>query len=630
MTPEIIPPAYRRASGFLGRLARDTSGNTFAMLAAAVVPVLALVGGGVDMGRSYLAQTRLQQACDAGTLAARKMLATSDQTAGTISSEVTDIGFRFFDLNYRDGAYGTSNRSFTMSVEDDYAVSGVATTTVPTTIMALFGNQELPLEVECEAQLNFSNTDVMMVLDSTGSMRHTNPGDSMSRMETLKQVVRDFHAKIEGGKSPMTRVRYGFVPYATNVNVGGLLKDDWVVTEWTYQGREYIPNPTGAPVTYWDNWATISGNRVEWTTIDTYAASVVAGSTDSYECTRSQPADTWVFDEVYNSTRTETVDGVERTIESGIKTQNGSRHRTVLSGTTCQVQRSTDTDFVQSFDKITVPLPLWEYKPVVADVSGWRSVSTCIEERSTYEIDDYDNVDLSRALDLDIDLVPTPGNEDTQWRPQYRQLIYAREISDVDGTGTWSVAPVTNEEEFADTGWWWMSTCPAPSRKLAEMSATDVDAYLATLKTEGATYHDIGMIWGGRLLSPDGLFATENADVNGDLPTSRHLIFLTDGQTEPYDIAYGAYGLEPLDQRRWSESSSLSLLETVEKRFLVACDEIKKKNVRIWVIAFGTNLNPITTACASPGAEFEADDASELNEAFEAIANSIAELRVSR
>ena len=30
----------------------------------------------------------------------------------------------------------------------------------------------------------------------------------------------------------------------------------------------------------------------------------------------------------------------------------------------------------------------------------------CIEERQTYEIDNYDSVDLSKALDLDIDRVP--------------------------------------------------------------------------------------------------------------------------------------------------------------------------------------------------------------------------------
>src|SRR5690606_34977894 len=41
----------------------------------------------------------------------------------------------------------------------------------------------------------------------------------------------------------------------------------------------------------------------------------------------------------------------------------------------------------------------------------------CIMERETHEIADYDNVDLTRTLDLDIDLVPDPADPSTQWQP---------------------------------------------------------------------------------------------------------------------------------------------------------------------------------------------------------------------
>ena len=64
------------------------------------------------------------------------------------------------------------------------------------------------------------------------------------------------------------------------------------------------------------------------------------------------------------------------------------------------------------------------------------------------------------------------------------------------------------------------------------------------------------MIWGGRLISPTGLFAAENADVSSTRPSTRHLIFLTDGETAPRDIAYSSYGMEPLDERRWRQGSS--------------------------------------------------------------------------
>lgn len=66
--------ARRGAGGILARLARDTGGNVIAIVAGAMVPLLALVGGGIDLGRTYLIQSRLQQACDAGVLGARKQM----------------------------------------------------------------------------------------------------------------------------------------------------------------------------------------------------------------------------------------------------------------------------------------------------------------------------------------------------------------------------------------------------------------------------------------------------------------------------------------------------------------------------------------------------------------------------
>ena len=39
--------------------------------AFSLIPILAMIGGGIDMGRGYLSQSRLQQACDAGVLAGR-------------------------------------------------------------------------------------------------------------------------------------------------------------------------------------------------------------------------------------------------------------------------------------------------------------------------------------------------------------------------------------------------------------------------------------------------------------------------------------------------------------------------------------------------------------------------------
>ena len=71
------------------------------------------------------------------------------------------------------------------------------------------------------------------------------------------------------------------------------------------------------------------------------------------------------------------------------------------------------------------------------------------------------------------------------------------------------------------------------------------------------------------------------------------------------------------------------MTSTVEQRFLAACKEVKKRNITVWVIAFGTELNPVMTECAGDGHYFEAKDAEDLSEAFKAIADSFGDLRIS-
>lgn len=628
--------------GFLARLARDSGGNTLALVAAALLPLLAIVGSGIDMGRAYVVQTRLQQACDSGVLAARKKLGSAVVVTGTVPADVATTGNRFFDLNFRNGIYSTYARNFQMTLENDYAISGQATLQMPMSVMQVFGQRQIPITVTCASILNFTNLDIMMSVDVTGSMRHTNPGDTLSRLDSVKAVIRSFHAQLEGAKGPNTRIRYGFVPYATNVNVGHLLADDWVVDDWTYQSREdagLVRASVGQ--TDWVNWAYVSGSRPDWADTGTsYTATwnppPSPDQAGYYSCNGSRPADTLTQTDVLvggPTTVVQTSPPAVITTENYQRTENGTRYRTIVSGSTCKVQSSTATNYVETYDKVTtvpsVDLTQWRYKPISRNVSNWRTETEgCIEERKSTKLTDFTNVNLARNPDLDINTVPTAGNEDTQWRPRYPDAIFARKILN-NGSGAWWRPQVLTTEEYAQTGTWWFSDCPAPAAKLAPLDATQLNAYLDTLTPYGATYHDIGMIWGGRLLSQNGLFRTENRNVSAQSPTSRHLIFLTDGQTEPYDMAYGAYGIEPLDERRWDSSMSLSLAETIEQRFKFACEEVKKNNTTVWIIAFGTYANQAMRDCAGPGQYFEAANAAQLNDAFIAIARSMGDLRMA-
>ena len=607
------------------------------LIAAALVPMMAMVGGGVDISRAYLAESRLQQACDAGVLAARKRLGSDLPPSSRVVGLVGVAGREFFDLNFPRGSFGSEYRNFEMTLEQDFAISGEAQIELPTAVMSIFGFDDMPIEVTCQARMNFSNLDVMMVLDTTGSMRHTNAGDDAPRIDVMRRTIRSFYRSVELTKAPGTRIRYGFVPYATNVNTAAILDDRWVARDWTYQSREDAGEvETTQNVIYKTDWTKVSGDRSPWTEIDAYSATPNGESSGTFKCDGSQPGGTVTWNDVYqseDSTPVTNPDGT-RTEKYYERTNNGTRYRTRLQGSRCIVEAQTDTNYVETFIEVTEPrlttLDSYLYRPIARSTNRWReNASGCMEEQATYEVDDWDDVDLTRARDLDINLVPDRNRVDTQWKPRYPLSIYARSLNG-SGQGPFTSDEVTSTDNFFMSGASWQSACPAPVRRLATITEDELDAYLGTLSPFGATYHDIGMLWGGRLLSQHGLFAAANADTSRNQPTSRHLIFLTDGQTEPYDVAYGPYGVEPLDQRRWNPDSSDSLAQTVENRFAFACQQVRNNNTTIWVIAFGTTLNPVMENCAGEGRYFEADDSDELGEAFKKIAESMGDLRISR
>ncbi len=627
--PSKLPKGIMR---LLARLARDNRGNVLLIFAASLFPLLALIGSGIDMGRGYLAETRLQQACDAGVLAARKRLGTEVAVGGEIPGAVADTGQRFFNINFRDGAYGAEGRDFQMILEDDLAISGTASADVPTTLMSLFGHRFLEVSVACQAQVNMSNTDIMMVLDTTGSMLFTNDGDDVDRITALRNTVKSFHAQMEANKSTGTRIRYGFVPYSTNVNVGHLMQDGWLVDdEWEYNFREAKGGGKleERPV-YETNYELMSGGvengtsyyesacpasdktwtlLEEWTDADGWKHQRALETGTQYNCTQVDTSTWEVTPRTYNDHTY-----IWSTRQTGTETFD--------AGTWRYATMKFDLGFLNNSTSTTVPMGGTPSNPVDVSVS-YRG---CIEERATYDILDYDNVDLSKALDLDLDTPPDPDDEDTQWKPMIGELSYAREQK-INGKGKFTPGAVNSDENFVNSYWWGFAACPSPALGLAEMTASEVATYVDNLDVQGSTYHDIGMIWGGRLISPTGMFAPEDDDAESQ--TSRHMIFLTDGETAPYDISYTSYGIEPIDRRRWSQNSKLTLTETVEARFSFACEEVKRRNVTVWVISFGTDANPVMQSCAGDGRYFVAADAEQLQDAFSDIAARMGELRIT-
>jgi Flp pilus assembly protein TadG len=654
----------------LAALKDDVRGNTLILFALSLLPLMGMIGGALDMSRAYLVKTRLQHACDAAVLGGRRAM-----TASTFDKTARDAADRFFNLNFVAGQYGTSALSMAYDVGNDMIVHGKAAVVVTTSIMKIFGFTRIPLEATCDAQLQLPNSDIMFVLDTTGSMGQTNPGDSQSRIAALRQAVTDFYTTLNNAQSSASQVRYGFVPYSSTVNVGLLLKREWMVDSAEYQSREQdgsvdtaggVQPATNTTNSNFSNW---TGGRTE-TQQTVPTEQCVAPPNENY-----RDNTTW---SPWNPSDT----SLPRS-RTGTQVLNGTTYSKTLSNGVCTITKVVFVDYTRTYTQTVTANPnagqqygssrtyYWNYKKIAYPVGlvkgsnasglmsggsaslpigngfsaktinwGNSSQGACIEERKTLRPNE-----TGTAYDLDVDLVPVASNPDTQWRPFLPDLVWARSVTDYNTTNPagitgWQFNPVLHNSRdyvalssFRDE----YAACPAASRKLTTIRTAneiaDLKNYLKSLVPRGRTYHDIGMLWGLRLMSAEGLFKSENEATASGGNITRNLIFMTDGDTETNIADYDAYGLAALDRRRTPDNRLPTKSEQdviVEDRLSRLCTVAKeKKNITVWVIAFGTDLTSLLSDCASPNRAYQANNSAELAQTFADIAARISQLRVT-
>ena len=189
-------------------LARDEAGNMLAIGAMGLIVMAALVGGGVDMSRAYKAQSRLQAACDAGVLAGRKAVSTQGFDDFAESEAAA-----YFDNNFDEDEQGARGTVFTPTSSDNGGtVEATATTAVKSAIMSIFGFDTINVSVECSASMGVGNSDVTMVLDSTGSMGGSIEWHGPSKLSMLQDAMKNFYdtvATATGGGNEADDQAYG-------------------------------------------------------------------------------------------------------------------------------------------------------------------------------------------------------------------------------------------------------------------------------------------------------------------------------------------------------------------------------------------------------------------------------------
>lgn len=532
-------------------LLRDQRGNAFMLTAAAIVPVIGIVGSAVDIGRAYMTQLRLQQACDAGVLAGRRAMG-----PGTYGPDEEAEADKMFNFNFPTGRYGATDISFSSEADGTADVTGTASATLPTALMYIFGKSQFNLSAACTAKLEISNIDVMLVLDVTGSMEWTNEGDTQNKITGLKAAAKSFFTTLTSADIGNGQLRFGVVPYSTTVNVGQILRNE--NTAWLSQTVTLPSRRWGSGQEEECGWEG-SGRNKKW------VCRMVTKDLYHYE---------------------------DRTFTVGSPTIGSTGTRLTFATGDGGVNAST----------------------------RWGG---CIIERATTPFGSSETAP-PEAFDMDIDMVPT-ADEDTQWKLLLPAFVYDRR----------QVAPLQTSTDYSSTS----GACPNAAMKLTVMTSADqatFNDYIDGLTTGGGTYHDVGMAWGARLISPTGLFADENATTDDGEPIDRHILFMTDGLMDTSTTQLTHQGLERSMVRVGSTSKADSDARHAN-RFLQLCQAARERGITVWVVSFGltseeeqSESNRNLNRCASSGQALASSNTEELDRNFQSIARQMSKLRLSQ
>lgn len=681
-------PALRKCDAMaflcrlLARLLHDHKGNVLAIVGAGLVPLTIMIGSGVDLSRAYMAKSKMQSACDAASLAARRVMKND-----SLNDTVRNTGQEFFTFNFPQGQYGAQAFTPVITRPEAGVIRVNASTAIPTAIMRLFGFETLPVAVSCDASLNFVNTDIVLVLDVTGSMN--DPVDGTRKIEALQDAVMALYDELAPIQTQLTaqglRLRYGVVPYSSTVNVGRLVyaqDPNYMRNSTTVPSRVakfdtavYVAEPS----TSVGEWQVYNGTRTNSQCQAYVATGDSSGGTAPNPTTVTRYQGTASSDS-YNQSENWGWNGTTATYRSCRRWRivETTTYRTEYNFTNWTYKNETYDvkDYMKSGGTLNIATSgvgtvsksgtynLQELSPALS--GGTTTPMTwngCIEERDTVtSIDGGTSMTIpSGANDLNIDLIP--NSDATRWRPMVPELIYYRQAGagpTTPSVGSKSQSDIifdrkanpNNFSRSSQTDWvmdksspsnakysqgYW--ACPSEARRLSVWDRTSLDTYMKNLETVGGTYHDIGMIWGARFISTGGIFG-DSCDVYNGMPCNRHVIFMTDGKQTAYCNVYGAYGVERNDMRvrgstncssdNQGDSVTAQLTARHQQRLRMACNAVKNMNTSVWVIGFDTTLDSNLTGCANPGQADTVANRAALIAKFRQIGNQIGALRLTQ
>ncbi|WNO55050.1 TadE/TadG family type IV pilus assembly protein [Stakelama saccharophila] len=619
----------------LASLASNRRASALPFMAAALLPVLAVIGAAVDTGRLYIVKSQLQAGVDAGALAGARAFGITDDSPTSRDQQALS----YFYGNFPDSPpyMGVEN----LQVLPEFTRRGelnvttlTATAEVPMTFMRIFGIDRRSVAAEAKAELQPRPLEVMVILDNTGSMRNGLNGGT--RMTALKSAAHDFLDVLYQGRDKREDLAIGFLPYDITVNVGHLLEKASIPLKSNgiepLDGFTYLSNPQYNK--YWHEWP---ANKLAWKgcvmadpTIPKVNNDIEDSDPGAWDLTRSLPGENgrdpvrpffmpplWIPNINKNSvTQAQKLDPESRYYQA--LNYEGGDNRYLLTGgytgsageTVAKILANTDAYrdyFFEYYIDLNEDGPDSSYNDVIRKKNGNGYVK------------------------------PTPGkSHSNDWAvdPSHLpQLSSWKQATDavVNPKGGSTTSSYYNKTPIPSPNW----QCPQEAMLVQyDRPKSDYDDYIdqenGAIYPANGTLHHSGLLWGFRLLVRDDAFPRDKP--TNELPR-RAIVFMTDGQNEISeehnrykDRTYTWYG-------RWTDGlvpgDQVNVEKQSELRFSKTCSNIHREAnpPEVYIIALATDGGGLFDNCA-PGHVYRTSSTDELRKAFQDVATELVDLHL--
>jgi len=230
----------------LRRFRDHERGNVLTIFGFALVPVVALTGATIDYSRATDARERLNAAIDAAALmAARDASKLGD-------SELRDRINKWIAANLA-GDAAKAFTSATIAIDRTArTITVAAQISIDTSLTRLIGQNSMIIASDAQSTWGTNTIELALALDNTGSMA------SSSKMDALKAASLDLIKIMKDATMEPDQIRISVVPFATQVKVGTVLKDeswlryDQTQTTWTRdRWGSWIPTTVAITKSSW-------------------------------------------------------------------------------------------------------------------------------------------------------------------------------------------------------------------------------------------------------------------------------------------------------------------------------------------------------------------------------------------